>query len=258
MEKIERIIIKVGSSSLCNHNGVLDLEKVLLLVQQIALLKKENKQILLVTSGAIAAGMGVVKLSEKPKEVAKKQALAAIGQTHLMHHYEVIFNMFKLNCAQVLLNHDDFKEGERLEHLRQTLYALFEMEVIPIINENDALAVEEIKVGDNDTLASLLVPIMPADLLILISDIDGLYDKNPNLHADAKLVSMVEHIDEEILQMIEDKQTALGTGGMATKIKAARYATQNHCHMVIMNGQDIHHLHELANGMCVGTWFKGE
>ena len=258
MEKIERIIIKVGSSSLCNHNGVLDLEKVLLLVQQIALLKKENKQILLVTSGAIATGMGVVKLFEKPEEVAKKQALAAIGQTHLMHHYEVIFNMFKLNCAQVLLNHDVFKEGERLEHLRQTLHALFEMEVIPIINENDALAVEEIKVVDNDTLSSLLDPIMSADLLVLISDIDGLYDKNPNLHADAKLILKVEHIDEKILQMIEDKQTALGTGGMATKIKAARYATQNHCHMVIMNGQDIHHLHELANGMCVGTWFKGE
>lgn len=253
---MNRIIIKVGSSSLCNHNGVLDLERVLLLVQQIALLKKEGKEVLLVTSGAIAAGMGVMELNEKPYEVEKKQALAAIGQAHLMHHYEVVFDMFHLKCAQILLNHDDFEKKERLLHLNQTLQALFEMNTVPVINENDALAVEEIKVGDNDTLASLLVPVIQADVLILISDIDGLYDKNPILHPEAKLVKVVEQIDRSILSMVEDKGTKLGTGGMMTKIKAAQLATKHHCHMVIMNGEDIKDLHSLMKGPAVGTWFK--
>lgn len=257
MGEIERIIIKVGSSSLCNDKGILDLEKVLLLTQQIAKLKRLNKQVMLVSSGAIAAGMGVMELENKPVELNVKQALAAIGQTHLMHHYEVIFDMFNMHCAQILVNHEDFKEESRLNHLQETIDALFEMDVVPIVNENDALAVEEIKVGDNDTLASLFVPVVKADLLVLISDIDGLYNKNPNLHQDAFLVPVVDKIDASIISMVEDKQTKLGTGGMQTKINAAIRATFHQCHMVIMNSKDILQLSNLTKGPGVGTWFRG-
>lgn len=256
MENINTIIIKVGSSSLCDEKGILDLEKVLLLVQQIAILKKASKKVVLVSSGAIAAGMGVMGLEKKPDDVASKQALAAIGQTHLMHHYEQIFDMFKLNCAQILLNHDDFDKETRLQHLNEAFNAIFEMGVVPIVNENDALAVEEIKVGDNDTLSSLLVPVVAADLLVLVSDINGLYDKNPSLHDNAVLIKTVDVIDESIMAMIEDKQTKLGTGGMATKINAAKYANERNCHMVIMNALDITKLNKLQFGPFIGTWFN--
>ena len=185
--RIKKIIIKVGSSSLCNQNGEIDKEKILNIALQISKLKKQGYIVVLVSSGAIAAGMGALHLKSKPSTIPEKQALAAIGQAQLMQIYEEIFHIFHLDCAQVLLNHGDFDDRKRLLNLSNTMHALMDYGVIPIVNENDALAVDEIKVGDNDTLSALLVPVVDADLLILVSDIDGLYTSHPGKNPDAKL-----------------------------------------------------------------------
>lgn len=255
---MKRIMIKVGSSSLCHQNGQLNKEKILNLVQQIAYLKREGYSIVLVSSGAIAAGMGLLHLDEKPSTIPQKQALAAIGQAHLMQIYEEIFALFGLNCAQVLLNHGDFDDRKRLMNLGNTIHALLDYDVIPIMNENDALAVDEIKVGDNDTLAALLVPVVDADLLVLVSDIDGLYTKNPKEYEDAVLLDFIEDVNDDITKMAGGSSTQLGTGGMATKIKAAKIVTDYGKHLVIVNGGKDHYLLNIFNGNNNGTWFNAK
>lgn len=256
--KIKKIIIKVGSSSLCDERGKIDKEKILKLVLQISKLIQSGYFVVLVTSGAIASGMGTLNLNQKPKSMNELQALAAIGQARLMQIYEDIFHLFKMKCAQILLNHDDFKDETRLVNLKNTMEALMNYEVIPIVNENDALAVEEIKVGDNDTLASFLVPIVNADLLILVSDIDGLYTANPHIDKDAQLIRFVENVDHHIFDMAKESHSHLGTGGMSTKIKAAQYANYYGCHMVIVNGQKENSLLHIFDDEESGTWFQGK
>lgn len=253
---IKRIIIKVGSSSLCRQDGKIEKQKILSLVLQISKLKKQGYEIVLVTSGAIAAGMGALGLKEKPQTIPEKQALAAIGQARLMQIYEDIFHLFDLKCSQVLLNHDDFDHRKRLMNLSNTMDALMKYDVIPIVNENDALAVEEIKVGDNDTLAALLVPVVRADLLILVSDIDGLYTANPNEYQDAKLLKYVDEVDESIEKMAGTSSSQLGTGGMMTKIKAAKITNAYGSHMVIVNGNKDNSLLKVLREE-EGTWFNG-
>ncbi len=205
LQGIKKIVIKVGSSSLCNQKGQIEKEKILYLILQISKLIELDYSIVLVSSGAIAAGMGALGLKEKPQTIPEKQALAAIGQAKLMQIYEEIFQLFDIECAQVLLNHGDFDDRKRLINLTNTMHSLMHYGVIPIVNENDALAVDEIKVGDNDTLAALIVPVVEADMLILVSDIDGLYN-----------------VDDDIRHMAGDTSSGLGTGGMATKIRAAK------------------------------------
>ena len=197
LEHVKHVIIKIGSTSLCNEDGQLDKERILKLIQQIAVLKRKGLKVTLVSSGAISSGMGVLNLSEKPNEISKKQALAAIGQAHLMQIYEDLFSLFHLKCAQILLNHDDFDHRKRLMNLSYALSSILDYDVIPIINENDTLAVDEIKVGDNDTLSALLLPIVDAQLLVLVSDIDGLYDDNPHTNPMAKLLSDIELVDDD-------------------------------------------------------------
>lgn len=258
LSSIKSIMIKVGSSSLCDKTGKLNKEKILKLVLQISHLKKQGYTIVLVSSGAIAAGMGLLKLDSKPTTIPQKQALAAIGQAHLMQIYEEIFELFQLKCAQVLLNHGDFDDRKRLMNLCNTIHALLDYNVVPIINENDALAVDEIKVGDNDTLSALMVPVVNADLLVLVSDIDGLYTKNPNEHDDAKLLSFVEEVNEEIENMAGGTSTNLGTGGMATKIKAAKIVNDFGKHLVIVNGSKDDYLLNIFNEHENGTWFNAK
>lgn len=188
IEEVKKIVIKVGSSSLCDKDGKINKEKILMLTWQIAKLKREGYIVVLVSSGAIAAGMGALGLDSKPKTLPEKQALAAIGQARLMEIYEEIFQVFNMKCSQILLNHDDFDDRHRLMNLNHTINALLNYGVVPIINENDALAVDEIKVGDNDTLASLIVPLVEAQLLILVSDIDGLYTGNPHTPDDISII----------------------------------------------------------------------
>lgn len=258
IKNIKRIIIKVGSSSLCQESGYIDKQKILYLVMQIAKLIENGFSIVVVSSGAISAGMGFMELPRKPETLPQKQALAAIGQAKLMQIYEEIFQLFHLKCAQVLLNHGDFDDRQRLLNLSHTMNALMKYGVIPIVNENDALAVEEIKVGDNDTLSALLVPVIDADLLILVSDIDGLYTANPHTNPDAKLLKYVDCVDENIEKMASGSSSQLGTGGMATKIKAAKIVNDYGKHMVIVNGQKENSLLHIFDDNEEGTWFNGE
>lgn len=250
---MKRIVIKIGSSSLVNESGELDINKVTGLVEQISKLKKDNIMPILVSSGAIAVGRSILKI--KPQTIAEKQALAAIGQADLMHVYEEIFSKFNLKCAQILLNHDDFDVRKRVLNLETTINTLIDFDVIPIINENDALAVDEIKVGDNDTLSALISGMVEAKLLVLISDIDGLFDKNPKIYNDAKLIKEVKVIDKSIINMATDSSTDFGTGGMITKIKAAKIATTSGVDMLIMNNTKISRLYNVFNEFD-GTLFK--
>lgn len=256
-QSIKKIVIKVGSSSLCNTRGQIEKEKILKLILQISKLVHNGYSIVLVTSGAIAAGMGALQLESKPQTLPKKQALAAIGQAQLMQIYEEIFQMFHIQCSQILLNHDDFDDRKRMMNLSNTMHALMEYQVIPIVNENDALAVEEIKVGDNDTLAALLVPVIEADLLILVSDIDGLYTANPHQDKSAELLKYVDSVNGDIENMAGGSSSKLGTGGMMTKIKAAKIVNDYGSHMVIVNGHKENSIIDIFNERESGTWFNG-
>ncbi len=255
MKNIKRIIIKVGSSSLVN-NGKINDTMFKNLINTINSLMKKDKEVVLVTSGAIAVGMGKLNLSQKPKNMALKQACAALGQATLMNEYEKYCKEHNLLCAQILVNHDDFENRTRMQNLSNTLEELFNNKILPIINENDALNVEEIKVGDNDTLSALVVPMINADLLVLASDIDGLYDKNPKQYPDAKKIDVVYKIDKTIDDMIGTVTSNVGTGGMETKIKAARIVTKIGCDMVIIINEDIVNIEKIINGETIGTLFK--
>ena len=248
LEHVKHVIIKIGSTSLCNEDGQLDKERILKLIQQIAILKRKGLKVTLVSSGAISSGMGVLNLSEKPKEISKKQALAAIGQAHLMQIYEDLFSLFHLKCAQILLNHDDFDHRKRLMNLSFALSSILDYDVIPIINENDTLAVDEIKVGDNDTLSALLLPIVDAQLLVLVSDIDGLYNDNPHTNSNAKLLSDIELVDDKIMNYAKDSSSQFGTGGMVTKLRAAKIVNDYGGDMAIVNGNNETALIDLLEG----------
>jgi len=258
LDHVSHIVVKVGSTSLCDDNGTLNKEKILGLIQQIAYIKRKGIKVTLVSSGAISAGMGILNIDKKPKDIAKKQALAAIGQAHLMQIYEDLFALFHLKCAQVLLNHDDFDDRKRLMNLSNAMSAILDFDVIPIINENDTLAVDEIKVGDNDTLSSLVLPIVDAQLLVLVSDIDGLYDDNPHDNPQAKLISEVHGITDDIMNFAKDSNSEFGTGGMITKLKAAKIVNDYGGDMAIINGQKPNSLIDLLDGQEVGTYFSGK
>lgn len=256
--EIKRVVVKVGSSSLVNADNSINFQRIDELMQTFIKLKNNNIEIALVSSGAIALGMYQLGLSKKPKEMALKQACAAIGQAKLMQCYNDSASKYGLICGQILLNHDDFQVRKRMLYLCDTLDAMFKNNIIPIINENDALAVEEIKVGDNDTLASLIVPMIKANLLVLFSDIDGLFNKNPKLYSDAFLIKTVDKIDNNVLSMVGDSTSNVGTGGMKTKINAAIIATTACCNMIICNSQEISRLDDIIKGEEIGTLFTAK
>lgn len=258
MEHIKSMIVKIGTSSLCDDSGVINHEKMLHIIQQIAYIKRKGIKVTMVTSGAIGAGVGVLRLSKRPKTIPQKQALAAIGQASLMKSYEDLFKLFDICCAQILVNHDDFDDRKRLSNLCNAMHAIIDYGAVAIINENDTLAVEEIKVGDNDTLAALMVPIVDADLLVLISDIDGLYNDNPHINKDAVLISQVDSINEDIKAMAKDTSSKVGTGGMATKINAAKIVNDYGCDMAIINSNKENGLITLLEGKEIGTYFDGK
>ena len=253
---IHNVIVKVGSSSLTDENGKISDEKMLKIVSQIAYVKRRGMNVILVSSGAQAAGMGVLGLKKKPKDMSQKQALAAIGQAKLMEHYENLFNIFHLKCAQILVNHGDFDDRKRQNNLENAMKALLEYGVIPIINENDTLAVDEIKVGDNDTLASMIVPAANGDILILMSDIDGLYNDNPSTNPKAKLIPYVDNLSK-VEKYAKDSDSKVGTGGMITKINAARMVNAYGCDMAIINAAKENALVDFIDGKEIGTIFDG-
>lgn len=255
-EGIKRIVIKIGSSSLVKKDLSINEPMLISIMQSFKKLTDNGLEVALVTSGAIAVGMHALGLEKRPKDMALKQACAAVGQAKLMEAYNKAADIYDLKTGQILLNHDDFQIRKRMNYLSNTLSAMFDNGIIPIINENDALAVEEIKVGDNDTLSALISPMVKADLLILFSDIDGLYDKNPKLYDDAKMISLVEKIDDSIISMIGDATSNVGTGGMITKINAALVATMAGCNMIICNSNRIDSIPEIISGEEIGTLFK--
>ncbi|MBP3851136.1 MAG: glutamate 5-kinase [Erysipelotrichaceae bacterium] len=254
---VKSVIIKVGSSSLCDEKGNIDTERILRFIEQIAMIRRKGIQVTLVSSGAIRAGQKAMNLKKKPNTIPQKQALAAIGQASLMRIYDQLFNLFHIKSAQVLMNHDDFDHRKRLLNFTNTMQALMEYDVLPIINENDTLAVEEIKVGDNDTIASLVVPIVNADLVILVSDIDGLYDSNPNQNPEARLIAEVQEVTPEIEAMAGDTSSSMGTGGMITKLRAAKVCNEYGCDMAIVNGEVKNSLVDFIEGKQIGTLFNG-
>lgn len=256
---IKRVIIKVGSSSLVNEDLSVNNEVIISILSVFKKLKSDDIECALVTSGAIALGMHELKLNKKPKELSLKQACAAVGQAKLMESYNKVASLYDLVLGQILISHDDFQVRKRMLILSDTLDSMFKNGIIPVINENDALAVDEIKVGDNDTLASLISPMIKADLLVLFSDIDGLYDKNPKLYPDAKMINKVEKIDDSILAMVSGATTNVGTGGMETKIDAALSSISSGVNMIICNSNRINDLEKIVKGEEIGTLFvKGD
>jgi glutamate 5-kinase len=253
---ISRVVVKVGTSTLTHSSGLLNLARIENLVRQLADLHNQNLEVILVTSGAVGAGMGRLGLKSKPKTIPEKQAAAAVGQGILLHMYEKLFSEYGKIIAQILLTKDDFSNRHRFLNARNTFFALLEKGVIPIINENDAVVVDEIKVGDNDTLSALVASLVEADLLILLSDIDGLYDDNPNTNPDAKLIHFVKNITPEIEGAASGAGTKLGTGGMTTKISAAKIAVSSGTAMIIANGAKSSILQQVVDGEEVGTLFK--
>ena len=251
---MKRFVVKIGSSSLVKGNG-LNKINMRVLVEQISLLREKGAEVVLVTSGAIPAGMNKLGLKKKPVDVAKKQACAAIGQPSLIRSYEQLFEDFDISCAQVLLTHDDFGSRKRSDHLKKTMEALFSYGVVPIINENDAISDAEIKVGDNDTLSAMVALIVGAGELVLITDVEGLYDGNPKTEPDAKLIKIIEKIDDKLLSSAGGTSTAVGTGGMLTKLKAAQIATDAGLNMRIMSVSKLGELVSVYDGGNPGSLF---
>ena len=250
-----KIVIKVGTSTLAHAGGHLNIRRVEELCKVMADLKNAGHELILVSSGAIGMGVGKLSLKERPADMPTKQAAAAVGQCELMYTYDRLFSEYNHTVAQILITAADVNHGERHENFRNTLNRLLELGVLPIINENDSIATEEIVIGDNDTLAAMVAVSAEADLLVLLSDIDGLYTADPHKDADAKLIATVSALNEEILTLAGGKGSDLGTGGMKTKLIAAGIATEAGCDMVITNGSRPACLYDLAEGKAVGTRF---
>lgn len=255
--KAKRIVIKIGTSTIAYETGLVNIRRIEQLVKVIADLKNSGKEIIIVTSGAIGIGMGKLKLKQRPKDTPTKQALAAIGQCELMYIYDKLFSVYNHNVAQVLVTKDIVNVEEIKNNATNTFAKLLESGSIPIVNENDAIATEEIEFGDNDTLSACVASLIKADALILLTDIDGLYNKNPKTNDDAVLISHVTKVTEEI-ENAAGGTTGLGTGGMATKVEAAKIATRNGVDMMIINSNDPENLYRVFDGEEIGTYFHAE
>ena len=260
-DKKQRIVVKVGTSTLTHASGATNLRSMDRLVCTLCDLEGMGHEIILVTSGAIAVGTEKLGLAERPRELRMKQAAAAVGQCRMMHIYDKFFSEYNRSMAQILLTGDDVAEPDRATHLSNTFSALLEMGVIPVVNENDSVSSAEIEtghhkvLGDNDTLSALVAELCHADLLVLLSDIDGLYDADPRTHPDARLLHQVTELTPEILEMAGGAGSWRGTGGMATKLSAARIAMEAGCDMVITNGAHVETLYGIVNGEDIGTRF---
>ena len=254
-----RIVVKVGTSTLAHATGRLNIQRMERLCRVLSDLKNAGHEIILVSSGAIGMGVGKLNLPGRPADMPSKQAAAAVGQCELMYTYDKQFTEYSHTVAQLLLTGEDIKSEQRSRNVRSTLSRLLELGALPIINENDAVATDEIGVentiGENDSLSAIVAAAIGADLLVLLSDIDGLYDKDPRRHPDARLIPTVERVDDELFTLAEDSSTGLGTGGMITTLRAAAIATEAGCEMVIANGSKPEVLYDIAAGRPAGTRF---
>lgn len=251
-----RIVIKVGSSSLTHpETGKLDLSKMEILVRQLSSLHNAGKDVVLVSSGAIMVGSHALGLSRKPHVLSRKQACASVGQASLMMLYQKFFAEYGQVSGQILLTKYSLSHERGRFNARNTFEELLDLGVIPVVNENDTIATDEIEFGDNDTLSALVAAMIEADLLILLSDIDGLYDDDPHRNPDAHFIEEVETIDESLFSGARGSSTAVGTGGMVTKLHAAKIAGASGCDMIIANARDFHIIGELIAGERKGTFF---
>ncbi|MFU0824503.1 glutamate 5-kinase [Clostridium sp.] len=258
LKNVKRIVVKVGTSTLTYPTGLLNINRIENLVRQLSDIHNRGIEVILVSSGAIGAGIGKLGLKSKPKTIPEKQAAAAVGQGILLHMYEKLFSEYGKIAAQILLTREDISDRVRFLNASNTFYALLEQGVIPIVNENDAIVVDEIKFGDNDTLSATVSSLVNADLLVLLTDIDGLYDSNPKVNPNAKFISYVDEITDEIVSAADGAGSSLGTGGMITKINAGKIATSSGCSMVIVNGDAPNVLSDILDGKDIGTFFQGQ
>jgi len=251
-----RIVVKVGSSSLTHQKtGHISISKMEKLIRQLVDLKNSGKDVILVSSGAQAVGISALNLSEKPEKIDEKQAVASVGQASLMMIYQKLFREYGHVSGQVLITKDIIDHPQRKANATNTFRALMSYGVIPIVNENDTVATDEIEFGDNDTLSAIVAELVEADLLILLSDIDGLYDRDPTKVQSAHLIHDIQRVDGQVRAMATGSNSAIGTGGMVTKIEAARIATDNGIDMVIANAETEDVLQKILQGQSIGTHF---
>ena len=257
-----KIVVKVGTSTLAHSGGRLNIRRVEQLCKVLSDLKNAGHQILLVSSGAIGMGVGKLGLSGRPADMPGKQAAAAVGQCELMYTYDRLFSKYNHNVAQILLTADDIQDERRSSHVHDTLQRLLDWNALPVINENDAVATDEIgiqtTIGENDTLSAIVARLIQADILVLLSDIDGLYTADPHKDPNAVLIPVVERITPEVISLAGGAGSTLGSGGMATKLRAATIVTEAGIDMIIANGENPDVLYDLFDGKPVGTKFLGQ
>ncbi|MBR0397760.1 MAG: glutamate 5-kinase [Eubacterium sp.] len=259
-KKKRRIVVKVGTSTITNELGNSKLRTMEELALAISDLQNMGNEVVLVSSGAIAVGANKMRLGEKPREMRMKQAAAAVGQCENMFLYDKFFGYYDKTVAQILLNAEDIRQEEKKENLTNTFEALLENKIIPIVNENDSVSYTEIEsedklFGDNDMLSAVVAVLCRADMLIILSDIDGFYDKDPRFYKDAKLISRVEEIDDSLYELAGGAGSRRGTGGMRTKLQAAELATSQGINTLVVNGSKLSALYSLMNGGKEGTLF---
>ena len=252
-----RIVIKIGTSTLAHPTGHLNIRLVEELCKTISDIKNAGHQVILVSSGAIGMGVGKLGLLERPKDIPTKQAAAAVGQCELMYTYDKLFGEYNHTVAQLLITGDDIRTHQRHENFSNTLNRLLELGALPIINENDTVSTDEIVIGDNDTLAAYVAESVKAELLILLSDINGLYTADPHKDPNATLIPVINELTDDIYALAGASSTKQGTGGMVTKLRAAAIATEAGCDMVIANGKNPQGLYDILDGKAVGTRFIG-
>ncbi len=255
IKNAQRIVLKVGSSTLTHENFKMDLRRIEKLCRVLSDLKNMGKEIVLVSSGAISAGVAKLGLDHRPASTEGKQAMAAVGQCELMRIYEHFFSIFGHTVGQMLLTKEVMDSPVAHKNAENTFRTLLGMNCLPIVNENDSISFDEIEFGDNDTLSACVALICKADALIILSDIDGLYDADPHTHPDAKLISTVPCIDDSIMACAGDSASNRGTGGLITKLRAGRLVTESGIPMFIVNGEEPGILYELLEGKQVGTYF---
>jgi len=253
-----RLVVKVGTSTLAHSTGRLNIRRVEELCKVLSDIKNAGHEVILVSSGAIGMGMGKLGLTRKGADMPTKQAAAAVGQCELMYTYDKLFAEYNHTAAQILITGDDVDHEDRRGNFQNTLFRLLELGALPIVNENDTVSTKEIEIGDNDTLAAIVSVCVQADLLVLLTDIDGLYTADPHKDPDAKLIPVVERLTPEIIALGGGAGSTLGTGGMATKLHAAQIVTEKGIDMQITNGSRPSELYDIVAGKTVGTLFRGE
>ena len=251
-----RIVVKVGTSTLAYATtGRINIRRMEVLCKTISDIKNAGHEIIFVSSGAIAMGMGKLGLKEKPNTVQGKQACAAIGQCELMYTYDKLFGEYNHVTAQILVSNEDFANEKRNQNFINTIESILSYSAIPVINENDTVSTKEIEIGDNDSLGAYVAKSLKAELYVILSDINGLYTDDPNKNPDAKMIKVVERVDDSLMELAGDTNTMVGTGGMITKLQAAQVVTEAGCDMIIANGKDPSILYDVIDGKEVGTKF---